>query len=195
MDIGRGGVSVVGNVQSNGTIIIRDNTEVFGNVVGKKVEIGSNVNILGNVIAESDITVGEGSKIGGYVSSLKGMVKLSRNVEVFDVFGGSGTVLGSGVNIVDYTVYSKGSTVVEDKVYIANYEIDAPEIIELGAGLNLLQVLPTSRYSPEAALKYLRENIRSIVDIKTYLRENNIKPDEIEVKMRTARWRALSSRR
>ncbi|AIU70304.1 hypothetical protein TEU_08160 [Thermococcus eurythermalis] len=174
-------VAIVGNVQSNGKITIGDGSVVFGNVVGREVTVRTNVNVLGNIIAVNKVVIGTGSKIGGYAASIHGTVKADDNVEVFDIFGNSGISLGQDVHIMDYSVYGgTGGVNVKGKISLGEYSINSPEEIMFKNSLNLLSVLVLTQYNPKASLKYLKDNLNSIMDIKSYLKKHNVDIGELE---------------
>ncbi|NJE60184.1 hypothetical protein [Thermococcus sp. 21S7] len=178
-------VVVVGNVQSNGRIVIGDESTIFGNVVGKEVEIGEGVRILGNVIAKGHVAIGMQSKIGGYAASVSGSIEVKDGVEVFDIFGYSGAFLGQNIHIMDYALYGGRRGVdAEGEVFLGEYQVSSPKAIMVDGSLNLLSVLIPAQYNPRGSLKYLKENLDSIIDIRTYLEMHNIDIGELEMELK-----------
>ena len=178
--IGRN-VTVVGNVQSNGKVVIGDGSRVLGNIVAREVEIASEVNVLGNVIAESCITIGRRSKVGGYVASISGSVTAEDDVEVFDLFGDSKLVLGRNVRAMDYALFGgSGGVEARGEVILGEYKVEDLEDVDFRGSLNLLTLLIPDQYNPKKALKYLKDNLNSIIDVRTYLQKHNVDVERLE---------------
>ncbi len=178
--IGRN-VTVVGNVQSNGKVVIKDGSKVLGNVVAREAEIGSEVNVLGNIITESHVALGRRSKVGGYVVSIRGTITTEDEVEVFDLFGDSELILGQDVHAMDYALFGgSGGVRARGGVILGEYKVEDPKDLDFRGSLNLLTILIPNQYNPKNALKYLRDNLNSIVDIKTYLQKHNVDIQRLE---------------
>jgi predicted acyltransferase (DUF342 family) len=117
-----GWCKIATHVQCNGEIIIGEECEIFGDVIGGVIShIGDRTRISGNVIANGNIQVGSDVWIGGYVVSLQGSIAINHKTEVFDIICHDELELAENVKVIDRVIRSStGSIHLPESIVIGN---------------------------------------------------------------------------
>lgn len=86
---------------------IGDDCRLHGNVRARSIEVGQETNLFGSLRARGDISIGEGTKIHGDVTTRNGDVRLAADVQVLGDLSGSDLKLDREAD-VDGTIRSSG---------------------------------------------------------------------------------------
>jgi predicted acyltransferase (DUF342 family) len=137
------------HVQCNGEIIIGEDCEIFGDVIGGVVtNIGDRTRIAGNVIADGNIVVGSDVWVGGYVVSLNGSIAINQHSKVFDIICNGDIELADDVTVMDRVIRSSNGRVLKPgSVKVGNNISSVDVMSELTVGDRVLSALSENEFN------------------------------------------------
>ena len=87
--------------------VIGDECRLHGNIRAESVEVGEDNNVFGSIRAKGDITVGEGTKVHGDVTTRKGTVRIAPGAQVLGDIACEDLDLHDGADI-DGSIRARG---------------------------------------------------------------------------------------
>jgi len=119
-----------------GTLDLPSHSNILSSVFGKSVITESGVDIAGNVVSETSITIESASNIGGFVCAANGYVilKAASTVVAGNVYAPLGNVIIEDKTIIHGSIFTKGTVILKSAGIEITGDIHAGKTITLQPG-------------------------------------------------------------